>query len=174
MKKNLIGGLALSGGIISSGLVSALVMTSMLMSSSLLISGCQVTDSEAKAANHEAQLQQTVAKASFENTQWQLSEIAGEKVLLQPQQKPINMTFSEQGVAGFSGCNRFNGGYKTSNDAIEFLPMMSTRMACHDDDNREMKFFMTLDKVKHFNVAGKQLKLQADDKQTLMVLTAVN
>lgn len=163
MKKNLIGGLVLSGGIITSALVSTVLM------SSLLLSGCQLTGSTAeKSAITQAET------VSFEQTNWQLQEIAGNTVSLHPQQKPIALTFSgaEQGVAGFSGCNRFSGGYKAEDGKLEFLPLMSTRMACHGDDQREMTFFMTLDKVKSYRVTGKQLTFLDVDNKVIMVFIA--
>ncbi len=61
-------------------------------------------------------------------TEW-LIEATGGTAIVSGQEPTIR--FGEDGrVSGFSGCNRFTGGYTEDGDMVTFSPLASTMMAC--------------------------------------------
>lgn len=69
-------------------------------------------------------------------------------------------------VNGMGGCNRYAGSATISGDAIKFLPMASTRMACSAAVMRqEAKFHTTLEKVRTWRIDQAQRKLLLLDGQ---------
>jgi heat shock protein HslJ len=80
-------------------------------------------------------------------------------------------------VTGMGGCNRYAGSATISGDAIRFLPMASTRMACSASVMRqESRFHSTLEKVTAWRVDQAQKKLVLLDKGgfDLMRLSKMN
>jgi len=68
-------------------------------------------------------------------------------------------------VTGMGGCNRYAGSATINGNAIRFLPMASTRMACSTAAMRqEAKFHSTLEKVTAWRVDQAQRKLLLLDK----------
>lgn len=71
------------------------------------------------------------AQCDLAGTSWRAVEIDGSPVTLQPKQKEPFLAFSAGGrVSGFSGCNRFTGGYKQDGSSLSFTPLAVTKMAC--------------------------------------------
>jgi heat shock protein HslJ len=63
-------------------------------------------------------------------------------------------------VTGMGGCNRYAGSATVSGDAIKFLPMASTRMACPAAVMRqESKFHATLEKIRSWRIDEQKRKL---------------
>lgn len=63
-------------------------------------------------------------------------------------------------VTGMGGCNRYAGSATIDGNAIKFLPMASTRMACSAAVMRqEAKFHSTLAKITAWRVDQAQRKL---------------
>ncbi|MGL5167180.1 MAG: META domain-containing protein [Afipia sp.] len=63
-------------------------------------------------------------------------------------------------VTGMGGCNRYAGSATIDGNAIKFLPMASTRMACSAAAMRqEAKFHSTLEKVRAWRIDEAQRKL---------------
>lgn len=69
-------------------------------------------------------------------------------------------------VTGMGGCNRYAGSANIDGNAIKFLPMGSTRMACSPAVmKQESKFHATLEKVRAWRVDQAQRKLLLLDGQ---------
>lgn len=69
-------------------------------------------------------------------------------------------------VNGMGGCNRYAGSAKIDGNAIKFLPLASTRMACSPAVmNQESKFHITLEKVRTWRIDQAQRKLLLLDRQ---------
>jgi len=71
--------------------------------------------------------------ASLTDTYWKLIELEGDKVVVAPtQQREVRITLASEGsrVNGFSGCNRFMGGYVKDGNNLKFTQMAGTMMAC--------------------------------------------
>lgn len=129
---------------------------------SLFLLACQSTDSAKSKEN-----------VSFEDTYWQLETMEGKAIVVDERNRAINLTFAaaEQRVSGYSGCNRLSGGYKLDESRIDFLPFMSTKMACPWNDNLEMSFFNALAKVDAYKVEGSIMNLL--DKEGRVVMSFV-
>ncbi len=69
-------------------------------------------------------------------------------------------------VTGMGGCNRYAGSATIDGNAIKFLPMASTRMACSTAAMRqEARFHGALEKVRAWRVDRTQRKLLLLDGQ---------
>lgn len=74
-------------------------------------------------------------------------------------------------VSGMGGCNRYAGSAQIDGDAIKFLPMGSTRMACSPAImKQESKFHATLEKVTAWRVDEPKGKLVLLDKGGFVVM----
>lgn len=83
----------------------------------------------------------------------------------------INITFSNDGVFGFGGVNRYFAGYKLTDDGktIEFSPIGSTMMAGPEDRMKmESQYFATLNKVNRVKVYKTKLVLITPDGDELI------
>ena len=68
-------------------------------------------------------------------------------------------------VAGSGGCNTYNGTYTVDGTALDFGPLVATKMACADQavSQQESSYFAALDKVATFAFNGDRLELRAAD-----------
>lgn len=84
--------------------------------------------------------------------------------------KPLNITFSEKGVNGYSGCNNFFGPFKTTKKHhIKLGPLASTMMACVGEDcgKIEVGFIRNLDLVNKYKITADHLYLYQDTQLLL-------
>lgn len=90
---------------------------------------------------------------------WELDYISGPRITfdgLYPNRKPTMAFDVASGkVSGNSSCNNYNMTFKTSGNAINFGPIMSTKMAC--GGNGEATFFSTLEKVNTYSISENTL-----------------
>ena len=78
----------------------------------------------------------------------------------------VTAIFAEDGtVAGSGGCNTYNGTYTVDGAALDFGPLVATKMACADQavSQQESSYFAALDKVATFGFNGDRLELRAAD-----------
>lgn len=77
-------------------------------------------------------------------------------------------------VYGSGGCNRISGPYTTSGDSLDFGAIISTRMACLDEQvsQREYEFLAVLDSTRRFGVNGDTLILFGDAGELARLLSA--
>jgi len=81
--------------------------------------------------------------------------------------KPLNMTFSEKGVNGYSGCNNYFGPFKIGkNHHIKLGPLASTMMACIGEDcgKVEVGFIRNLAVVNKYKITASFLYLYQDNQ----------
>ena len=62
-------------------------------------------------------------------------------------------------VTGFGGCNRFNGTFERSGDALRLGPLASTRMACPGGSFDENQFLAALEATRSWRVLGTELTM---------------
>jgi putative lipoprotein len=105
---------------------------------------------------------------ALEGVAWTLQTLAGEPAPDGAGGKPVDILFSadEQRAAGFSGCNRYTGGYTREGvaeqgSALKFSPMAGTLMACEDGGELERNFLQMLGRVTAFRLDGDTLSLLA-------------
>ena len=101
---------------------------------------------------------------------WELASLLGKN--LDPSQfvKGLpSLNFEDAGkLAGFTGCNNFNGNFKLDGDKLNLDPGAMTRKAC--PGNGEADFLSALGKVKDLKIGKDKLTLLdgADELMTLI------
>lgn len=97
------------------------------------------------------------------NVEWTLVSIDGQPVV---DGSTVTLTLDAAGEAsGTGGCNRYSGQYTIDGDAIAFGMLISTLMACVDDDitAQEAAYFAALDAVTGYTLEAGRLTLTDDD-----------
>ena len=110
------------------------------------------------------------ADARLTGTYWKLIEIDDLPVLPGAEGKDLHMVLKADttGVNGFSGCNRFTGGYKLKNTSLQFGPLAGTMMMCADGAEQEKRFLDTLALVERFIIRGQNLTLYSGDNKPVL------
>jgi heat shock protein HslJ len=92
-----------------------------------------------------------------------------------PTNAQITATFDNQGnLAGFAGCNNYNGQYTLSGQqlysgmGISIGPIISTQKFCQDMSNTETTYLQILQKAKTYVVNGDGLTI-TDDLNSMLV-----
>lgn len=65
--------------------------------------------------------------AGLADTAWRIVSINGSDV---PNGADYALNFTDNGLTGRAGCNRFNGSYRTEGERLTVSPLAVTRMAC--------------------------------------------
>lgn len=114
--------------------------------------------------------------ANLTETYWKLTTLQGKTVKMGTnQRKDIHFVLSQenQRVRGFSGCNRFSGGYQYDPKKLTFSQLVSTRMACRQNTISEGQIFQVFEQTKTYQINGDKLSLFDADKHLLAVFEAV-
>ena len=87
---------------------------------------------------------------------WSVVEIAGTPV---PDGIAVTIDVPEAGViAGASGCNRFNGRFETTDEAIRFGALAGTRMMCPPERMQvEQAFHSHIGRVERVSIISDEL-----------------
>lgn len=92
------------------------------------------------------------------NTSWQLVSFdEGTPVV---ENSVVTITFDDtMHIAGSGGCNNFGGGYRINGNTIDFNEVISTLMACVDENitAQEGSFFFGLEKATTFEISADEL-----------------
>jgi heat shock protein HslJ len=89
-----------------------------------------------------------VPASPLEGTTWRLTS------------DPLTVRFADGRASGFSGCNRFNGGFKRDGDALTVGPLAGTMMACPEPRMAIEKAFLDgLSGSHRVAIAGDRLTL---------------
>ena len=99
--------------------------------------------------------------ATLENTYWKLTRIGGKPAEIGAGGHEVFMMFAGEGrrVQGFSGCNRFTGGYELDGKRLVFKQMAGTRMACMEGMEQEAAFLKALESTASWEIRGEHLEL---------------
>lgn len=99
---------------------------------------------------------------------WALQALGGEPATAGADDKPLTIEFEADSMraAGFSGCNRYTGGYSHEGVAqhgspLQLGPMAGTMMACAQGGELEQAYLQMLAKVTAFRLEGDTLSLLA-------------
>lgn len=105
---------------------------------------------------------------ALEGTRWVLATLGDEAAPNGAGGKPVDLEFlSEEGrAAGFSGCNRYTGGYSREGASehaspLSFGNLAGTMMACVEGGELEQSYLQTLARVDGFRLQGETLSLLA-------------
>jgi heat shock protein HslJ len=99
---------------------------------------------------------------------WELATLAGQPVTLK---QPATLNLADGGASGFAGCNKYNGGYTSSGNALTFASLNSTKMACEGDRMKiETGLFNALGKTASFSLDAATLTLLNAAGQPLATL----
>ncbi|WP_447635955.1 DUF4377 domain-containing protein [Flavobacterium microcysteis] len=100
---------------------------------------------------------------------WNLIQING----TMPPASSAYLIFQADGkrMAGSGGCNRIGGGFELTKDKISFSKIVSTMMACPDENKNKLEgtlLKMLTDGTFRYDIADQTLNLYQDDKLVLM------
>lgn len=106
-----------------------------------------------------------VPGSSFEGPTWRLTALGGQSPgVAGSATAPLTARFEAGRVSGFSGCNRFTGGYTLDGDSVVVGPLAGTMMACADPQMAIEKTFLS-------GLAGALRKAISGDRLTLTSAT---
>jgi heat shock protein HslJ len=106
----------------------------------------------------------------------------GEWKLIEARQNGKNVSFgreikatlifgAENRISGSGGCNRYSSRYKTAGrNRISFAPIISTRMACLENDfmRQETTFFALMEKIEKYRIKGNYLTFSDAAKKNVL------
>ncbi len=113
---------------------------------------------------------QTQVGNPLEGTEW---ELADWDETLSLTEKPVTLSFSQKGLSGSTGCNRYQTSYQITEDLLTLSPVATTRMACPDPlMNQESVFLKALQGTKLYAItADNKLQIAYKTKKGLGLMT---
>jgi len=110
--------------------------------------------------------------------EWKLVQAKqdGKAVVFKDEIKTTAVFGKENRMSGNAGCNRYSTTYTLENTKkIRFEPIISTKMACLDDDfmKQESTFFSVMEKVEKYKIKGNHLTFFDDSKQNVLKFARV-
>ncbi|HEY8539747.1 MAG TPA: META domain-containing protein [Steroidobacteraceae bacterium] len=111
----------------------------------------------------------------LEGSRWVLVQLGDEPVVVgagRPEPY-IVLQNSTKEIAGHTGCNRLNGGYRIDGNKLQLSEVTTTRMACPEADI-EHRFLNALEAVTRWRLEGDRLVLLDRENAPLMQLEARN
>ncbi len=128
-------------------------MSIAILSSVVMLAGCETMPNNQQSAQNAQRLQ---------NRTWIATQIGNTEIKTAPTARNIpSLQFdsASQRVSGADGCNRIMGSYQVVGDTLTLSQMAGTQMACLDNNNIDRDFNVALNKVTHYQVYAKTLKL---------------
>jgi copper homeostasis protein (lipoprotein) len=101
------------------------------------------------------------SEATLENTYWKLTRLGDKPAEIGAGGREVSMTLAGEGrrVHGYSGCNRFTGGYELDGKRLAFRQMAGTRMACMEGMELEAAFLKAIGSTASWEIRGEHLEL---------------
>ncbi|ENV69249.1 MULTISPECIES: META domain-containing protein [Acinetobacter] len=128
-----------------------------LLGAMIALSGCETMPTQTSASQISAINQANLVQRTWTATQLGNSML---KTEANRQNLPyLNFDAATQTVTGSDSCNRLSGSYVAGRDTLQLGQLATTRMACLNNNNLDQKFHEALNKVTHYQVYGKTLKL---------------
>jgi len=109
------------------------------------------------------------AAPTIDGITWRLTQLPGKDAsTLASSSRPLTVRFEGGRISGFSGCNRFMGGYALDRDRVTIGPLAGSMMACGEQAMALEKAVQGgLAGAHRFAVAGDSLTLTADSGAVL-------
>ena len=113
---------------------------------------------------------EAVPSATLRETHWKLVEMNGASLSPEALNKDMHLvlTQGERRIHGFSGCNRFTGGYEEDEGKLHFAQMASTQMACMSGMEYEQEFLKAMAEVQRYVIADGALSLFSGDERLVL------
>lgn len=128
-----------------------------LLGAMIALSGCETMPTQTSASQISAINQANLVQRTWTATQLGNSML---KTEANRQNLPyLNFDAATQTVTGSDSCNRLSCSYVAGRDTLQLGQLATTRMACLNNNNLDQKFHEALNKVTHYQVYGKTLKL---------------
>ena len=128
-----------------------------LLGAMIALSGCETMPTQTSASQISAINQANLVQRTWTATQLGNSML---KTEANRQNLPyLNFDAATQTVTGSDSCNRITASYAAGRDTLQLGQLATTRMACLNNNNLDQKFHEALNKVTHYQVYGKTLKL---------------
>ncbi|MEN8384623.1 META domain-containing protein [Acinetobacter towneri] len=128
-----------------------------LLGAMIALSGCETMPTQTSASQISVINQANLVQRTWTATQLGNSML---KTEANRQNLPyLNFDAATQTVSGSDSCNRINASYTAGRDTLQLGQLATTRMACLNNNNLDQKFHEALNKVTHYQVYGKTLKL---------------
>lgn len=128
-----------------------------LLGAMIALSGCETMPTQTSASQISAINQANLVQRTWTATQLGNSML---KTEANRQNLPyLNFDAATQTVTGSDSCNRLSGSYVAGRNTLQLGQLATTRMACLNNNNLDQKFHEALNKVTHYQVYGKTLKL---------------
>ncbi|MDD4852893.1 MAG: META domain-containing protein [Acinetobacter towneri] len=128
-----------------------------LLGAMIALSGCETMPTQTSASQISAINQANLVQRTWTATQLGNSML---KTEANRQNLPyLNFDAATQTVTGSDSCNRLSGSYVAGRDTLQLGQLATTRMACLNNNNLDQKLHEALNKVTHYQVYGKTLKL---------------
>ncbi len=107
---------------------------------------------------------------TLDGATWRLASLRGvDAGALRGAAQPVTATFKAGRVTGFSGCNRFFGGYTVERDRVTIGPLAGSMMACDEPAMAlERAFQSALAGTFAYAIAGGRLTLRNDAEPVLV------
>ncbi len=88
---------------------------------------------------------------------------------------PATLNFEAERVSGFTGCNNFGGAYTANAENINFGNLISTLIACPEDDvtAQEQAILSALQGTRSYSLDGNRLRISYDEGRQALVYQAV-
>jgi heat shock protein HslJ len=145
----------------------------------LLLSGCTGVIVPSTTPGATPGSEQPAAETDpLANTSWQLSAIQsdeGETPVVAG--STVTLEFAAEGqVGGNGGCNTFGGTYQVQGDSLIFGELVSTLMACLDEQiqQQERQFLDALQSAQRFEVSADQLTVWFDDGNSQLIFVPLS
>lgn len=113
--------------------------------------------------------------AELLDTRWKLIAIENQPIITKspPDEAHLLLNSDDNTVAGYSGCNRFSGGFTRQDEALSFGPLLSTRRACIDSMDLEANYLQALAKIDRVEIVERELRA-FDGEELLLTFMAVD
>lgn len=102
--------------------------------------------------------------------EWKVVSIGGQELKIADLENglPVITFYKNNKLSGFTGCNAFNGTYKTENSHITLDQGVMTKMMC--DDNTEMRLLSAFDEINEWRIIEDKLELLNKEKVVLILV----
>ena len=128
-----------------------------LLGAMIALSGCETMPTQTSASQISA-----INQANLVQRTWTATQLGNSMLptAANRQNLPyLNFDAATQTVTGSDSCNRISASYAAGRDTLQLGQLATTRMACLNNNNLDQKFHEALNKVTHYQVYGKTLKL---------------